>query len=50
MQIAESIENMNQNKALTKHIENYRILEHLGSGAFGGVYKLYFSFAIILQL
>ncbi|KAI1242846.1 hypothetical protein IHE44_0000399 [Lamprotornis superbus] len=34
-QIAESIENMNQNKAPTKHVENDTILEHLGSGAFG---------------
>uniref|UniRef100_A0A8C6IN90 Uncharacterized protein n=1 Tax=Melopsittacus undulatus TaxID=13146 RepID=A0A8C6IN90_MELUD len=40
-QIAESIENMNQNKAPTKHIGNYAILEHLGRGAFGSVYKLY---------
>ncbi|XP_074006435.1 serine/threonine-protein kinase Nek10 isoform X1 [Numenius arquata] len=39
-QIAESIENMNQNKAPTKHIGNYAILEHLGSGAFGSVYKV----------
>ncbi|XP_061852651.1 serine/threonine-protein kinase Nek10 isoform X2 [Colius striatus] len=40
-QIAESIETMNQNKEPTKHIGNYAILEHLGSGAFGSVYKLY---------
>ncbi|XP_025913076.1 serine/threonine-protein kinase Nek10 isoform X1 [Apteryx rowi] len=39
-QIAESIENINQNKAPTKHIGNYAILEHLGSGAFGSVYKV----------
>ncbi|XP_042662473.1 serine/threonine-protein kinase Nek10 isoform X2 [Tyto alba] len=39
-QIAESIEGMNQNKAPTKHIGNYAILEHLGSGAFGSVYKV----------
>ncbi|KFO13234.1 Serine/threonine-protein kinase Nek10, partial [Balearica regulorum gibbericeps] len=39
-QIAESIESMNQNKAPTKHIGNYAILEHLGSGAFGSVYKV----------
>ncbi|KFZ56004.1 Serine/threonine-protein kinase Nek10, partial [Podiceps cristatus] len=38
--IAESIESMNQNKAPTKHIGNYAILEHLGSGAFGSVYKV----------
>ncbi|KFQ68659.1 Serine/threonine-protein kinase Nek10, partial [Phaethon lepturus] len=31
---------MNQNKAPTKHIGNYAILEHLGSGAFGSVYKV----------
>ncbi|XP_064362225.1 serine/threonine-protein kinase Nek10 isoform X2 [Dromaius novaehollandiae] len=39
-QIAESIENINQNKAPTKHIGNYAILEYLGSGAFGSVYKV----------
>ncbi|NXA39812.1 NEK10 kinase, partial [Eudromia elegans] len=39
-QIAESIENINQNKAPTKHVGNYAILEHLGSGAFGNVYKV----------
>ncbi|XP_010157074.1 PREDICTED: serine/threonine-protein kinase Nek10-like, partial [Eurypyga helias] len=39
-QIAENIESMNQNKAPTKHIGNYAILEHLGSGAFGSVYKV----------
>uniref|UniRef100_A0A8C8BIS3 NIMA related kinase 10 n=1 Tax=Otus sunia TaxID=257818 RepID=A0A8C8BIS3_9STRI len=39
-QIAESIESMNRNKAPTKHIGNYAILEHLGSGAFGNVYKV----------
>ncbi|KAM9023042.1 LOW QUALITY PROTEIN: serine/threonine-protein kinase Nek10 [Ara ararauna] len=38
--IAESIESMNQNKAPTKHIGNYAILEHLGRGAFGSVYKV----------
>ncbi|XP_030368231.1 serine/threonine-protein kinase Nek10 isoform X3 [Strigops habroptila] len=39
-QIAESVESMNQNKAPTKHIGNYAILEHLGRGAFGSVYKV----------
>ncbi|XP_050747615.1 serine/threonine-protein kinase Nek10 isoform X2 [Gymnogyps californianus] len=39
-QVAESIESMNQNKAPTKYIGNYAILEHLGSGAFGSVYKV----------
>ncbi|XP_035172598.1 serine/threonine-protein kinase Nek10 isoform X2 [Oxyura jamaicensis] len=39
-QIAESIESINQNKAPTKHIGNYAILEHIGSGAFGSVYKV----------
>uniref|UniRef100_A0A803TIX9 NIMA related kinase 10 n=1 Tax=Anolis carolinensis TaxID=28377 RepID=A0A803TIX9_ANOCA len=40
-QIAENIENINQNKAPTKYIGNYAILDHLGSGGFGSVYKLY---------
>ncbi|KAM7176726.1 serine/threonine-protein kinase Nek10 isoform 7-T7 [Macrochelys suwanniensis] len=40
-QIAESIENINQNKTPSKYIGNYAILDHLGSGAFGSVYKLY---------
>uniref|UniRef100_A0A8C3CEF1 NIMA related kinase 10 n=1 Tax=Cairina moschata TaxID=8855 RepID=A0A8C3CEF1_CAIMO len=39
-QIAESIESINQNKAPARHIGNYAILEHLGSGAFGSVYKV----------
>ncbi|NWI17981.1 NEK10 kinase, partial [Crypturellus soui] len=39
-QISESIENINQNKTPTKHVGNYAILEHLGSGAFGNVYKV----------
>ncbi|XP_075561482.1 serine/threonine-protein kinase Nek10 isoform X1 [Pelecanus crispus] len=39
-QIVESIESMNQSKAPTKHVGNYAILEHLGSGAFGSVYKV----------
>uniref|UniRef100_A0A8C8S6B7 Serine/threonine-protein kinase Nek10 n=1 Tax=Pelusios castaneus TaxID=367368 RepID=A0A8C8S6B7_9SAUR len=39
-QIAESIESINQNKAPSKYIGNYAILDHLGSGAFGSVYKV----------
>ncbi|XP_062839853.1 serine/threonine-protein kinase Nek10 isoform X2 [Anolis carolinensis] len=39
-QIAENIENINQNKAPTKYIGNYAILDHLGSGGFGSVYKV----------
>ncbi|KAJ6666473.1 hypothetical protein lerEdw1_020196 [Lerista edwardsae] len=39
-QIVENIENINQNKAPTKYIGNYAILDHLGSGAFGSVYKV----------
>ncbi|XP_044305353.1 serine/threonine-protein kinase Nek10 isoform X5 [Varanus komodoensis] len=39
-QITENIENINQNKAPTKYIGNYAILDHLGSGAFGSVYKV----------
>lgn len=49
-QIAESIKSMNQNKAPTKHIGNYAILEHLGSGAFGSVYKVNFPFGINLKI
>ncbi|KAL7976743.1 hypothetical protein Chor_008692 [Crotalus horridus] len=39
-QIAENIENINQNKAPMKYIGNYAVLDHLGSGAFGSVYKV----------
>ncbi|XP_069504875.1 serine/threonine-protein kinase Nek10 [Ambystoma mexicanum] len=38
--ISENIEIINQNKAPTKYIGNYAILDHLGSGAFGCVYKV----------
>lgn len=43
MQIAENIESINQNKAPSKYIGNYAILDHLGSGAFGCVYKVTLS-------
>ncbi|KAM6176998.1 serine/threonine-protein kinase Nek10 isoform 6-T6 [Erethizon dorsatum] len=39
-QIAENIESINQNKAPSKYIGNYAILDYLGSGAFGCVYKV----------
>ncbi|KAM4705139.1 LOW QUALITY PROTEIN: serine/threonine-protein kinase Nek10 [Rhinophrynus dorsalis] len=39
-QVADSIEGINQNKTPTKFIGNYAILDHLGSGAFGSVYKV----------
>ncbi|XP_053323974.1 serine/threonine-protein kinase Nek10 [Spea bombifrons] len=39
-QVADSIEGINQNKSPTKFIGNYAILDHLGSGAFGSVYKV----------
>nr|XP_014349446.1 PREDICTED: serine/threonine-protein kinase Nek10 isoform X1 [Latimeria chalumnae] len=39
-QIVENIESVNQDKAPTKFIGNYAILDHLGSGAFGSVYKV----------
>ncbi|XP_028927181.2 serine/threonine-protein kinase Nek10 isoform X2 [Ornithorhynchus anatinus] len=38
--ISENIESVNQHKAPTKFIGNYAILDHLGSGAFGCVYKV----------
>ncbi|XP_052046667.1 serine/threonine-protein kinase Nek10 isoform X4 [Apodemus sylvaticus] len=40
-QIAENIESINQKKAPLKYIGDYAVLDHLGSGAFGCVYKLY---------
>ncbi|XP_077125065.1 serine/threonine-protein kinase Nek10 isoform X5 [Ranitomeya variabilis] len=39
-QVSDSIEGINQNKTPTKFIGNYAILDHLGSGAFGSVYKV----------
>ncbi|XP_043920696.1 serine/threonine-protein kinase Nek10 [Protopterus annectens] len=39
-QITENIESVNQNKAPTKFLGNYAILDHLGCGAFGSVYKV----------
>ncbi|XP_058513162.1 serine/threonine-protein kinase Nek10 isoform X1 [Ochotona princeps] len=39
-QIAENVESINQNKVPSKYIGNYAILDHLGSGAFGCVYKV----------
>ncbi|GCC24077.1 hypothetical protein chiPu_0002476 [Chiloscyllium punctatum] len=39
-QITENIEGVNQNKAPTKFIGNYAILDYLGSGAFGNVCKV----------
>ncbi|GCB61606.1 hypothetical protein scyTo_0004126 [Scyliorhinus torazame] len=39
-QITENIEGVNQNKAPTKFIGNYAILDYLGSGAFGNVFKV----------
>lgn len=47
MQIAENIESINQNKAPSKYIGNYAILDHLGSGAFGCVYKVTLPFSCI---
>lgn len=41
-QVADGIEGINQNKTPTKFIGNYAILDHLGSGAFGSVYKVSF--------
>uniref|UniRef100_A0A8C5Q375 Serine/threonine-protein kinase Nek10 n=1 Tax=Leptobrachium leishanense TaxID=445787 RepID=A0A8C5Q375_9ANUR len=38
--VADHIEGINQNKSPTKFIENYALLDHLGSGAFGSVYKV----------
>ena len=38
--IEENIEGINQNKEPTHYIKEYAVLEHLGSGAFGSVYKV----------
>ncbi|XP_063778325.1 serine/threonine-protein kinase Nek10 isoform X3 [Pseudophryne corroboree] len=39
-QVTDGIEGINQNKTPTKFIGNYAILDYLGSGAFGSVYKV----------
>ncbi|KAG8430251.1 hypothetical protein GDO86_018152, partial [Hymenochirus boettgeri] len=39
-QVTDSIQSINQNKKTTTFIGNYAILDHLGSGAFGSVYKV----------
>ncbi|XP_006813980.1 serine/threonine-protein kinase Nek10-like [Saccoglossus kowalevskii] len=38
--IKECFQDTNQNKEPTHHINNYAVYEHLGTGAFGSVYKV----------
>ena len=39
-EIRDSIQSLNQEKPPSHHIGEYSVLEHLGSGAFGSVYKV----------
>ena len=39
-EIREMFEGTNQNKAATSFIRQYAVYEHLGTGAFGSVYKV----------
>lgn len=39
-EITTSIASLNQNKSPTHYIGNYAVIEHLGSGAFGSVFKV----------
>ena len=38
--IQENILELNQNRTPTHYIRDYAVFEHLGSGAFGSVYKV----------
>ena len=38
--IQENIMELNQNRTPTHYIKDYAVFEHLGSGAFGSVYKV----------
>ena len=38
--IQENIMELNQNRTPTHYIRDYAVFEHLGSGAFGSVYKV----------
>lgn len=40
LELRESIESTNQQREITQFIEDYAVLEQLGSGAFGSVYKV----------
>ena len=44
--IKENVKTVNQNKEPISFIQQYAVYEHLGSGAFGSVYKviIYFQF------
>ena len=39
-EMKEKVKSTNENKAPSSYIQQYAVYEHLGSGAFGSVYKV----------